>query len=354
LNLIRVMPAKERELSVSHFRVIVVGAGVAGLSCALELSERGFAVEVVDRGKTLGDGCCSWMAGGMLAPWCERATTDAVVAERGALSIDWWVRRFPGTVCEGSLVVAQPRDVSELTRFAQRTERFEWVDAGRIAELEPDLAGRFRRALFFPDEAHLDPRRALAALSEALKRRGVSIRFSVEFDAASYADSLVVDCRGLAARDALSDLRGVRGEMLVIRSRDVSLSRPVRMLHPRIPLYIVPRGGGIFMIGATMIESDARGGPTARSTVELLNAAYALHPAFAEAEILEINADVRPAFPDNLPAVRRDGRTLYANGLFRHGFLLAPALAREVADRAAEFIPPLETIDEDLRQRRPA
>jgi glycine oxidase len=339
---------------LSQFRVIVVGAGVAGLCCALELSERGFAVEVLERGRTLGDGCCSWMAGGMLAPWCERATTEVIVADRGAPSIEWWARRFAGTAREGSLVVAQPRDAAELTRFAGRTERFEWLDADGIAQLEPDLAGRYRRALFFAGEGHLDPRRALAAVADTLRRRGVPIRFGVEFAAAPSSRDLVVDCRGLAARDALADLRGVRGEMLVIRSRDVSLSRPVRMLHPRVPLYIVPRGEGVFMIGATMIESDARGGPTVRSAVELLNAAYALHPAFAEAEILEINADARPAFPDNLPAVRHEGGVLYANGLFRHGFLLAPALAREVAERAVELLPSLETIDEDLRQRRPA
>ncbi len=339
---------------MSHSSVIVVGAGVAGLSAALELSERGFAVEVVDRGRGLGDGCCSWMAGGMLAPWCERATTDPQVASRGAPSIEWWARRFPATVRKGSLVVAQPRDAGELARFAERTERFEWVEADRLGTLEPDLAGRFRRALFFPDEAHLEPRRALPALAEALRRRGVPIRFGTDFSAATSKAELIVDCRGLAARDALPDLRGVRGEMVVVRSRDLALARPVRMLHPRIPLYIVPRGEGVFMVGATMIESDARGGPTVRSAVELLNAAYALHPAFGEAEILEINADVRPAFPDNLPAVRQEGRTLYANGLFRHGFLLAPALAREVAERAALLLSPLETIDEDLRQRRPA
>jgi glycine oxidase len=294
------------------------------------------------------------MAGGMLAPWCERASTDPLVATLGAPSIEWWVRRFPGTVRHGSLVVAQPRDTAELTRFAGRTERFEWLDADRIAELEPDLAGRYRRALFFADEAHLEPRRALPALADALRRRGVPIRFGVDFSPTTSRADLIVDCRGLAARDALPDLRGVRGEMLVIRSRDLVLSRPVRMLHPRIPLYIVPRGEGVFMVGATMIESEARGGPTVRSAMELLNAAYALHPAFGEAEILEINADVRPAFPDNLPAVRGEGRTLYVNGLFRHGFLLAPALARQVADRAAELLSSLETIDADLRQRRPA
>jgi glycine oxidase len=86
------------------------------------------------------------------------------------------------------------------------------------------------------------------------------------------------------------------------------------------------------MVGATMIESGERSRVTARSMVELLNAAYALHPAFAEAEIVEIGADARPAFPDNLPRVRQEGRTLFLNGLYRHGFLLSPALARIAAE----------------------
>lgn len=334
-------------------KVIVVGAGVAGLAAALELSERGLGVEVVDRGRALGDGSCSWMAGGMLAPWCERASTDETVATLGANSIPWWMSHFIGTVQSGSLVVAQPRDLPELTRFAGRTERFEWIDGDRIGELEPDLAGRFRKALFFPDEAHLDPRRALPALADLLKSRGVSIRFGTDFHPADQPRRPIVDCRGLAARDVLKDLRGVRGEMLVVRSRDLALSRPIRVLHPRIPLYIVPRGGGVFMIGATMIESEQRGGASVRSTIELLSAAYALHPAFAEAEILEINADLRPAFGDNLPAVRRVGsRTHFVNGLFRHGFLLAPAMARQVADAVVQHI--RERSDAHLRQRRSA
>ncbi len=332
---------------------VVIGAGVAGLACALTLAERGIAVEVVERGRTLGDGSCSRMAGGMLAPWCERATTEPQVAEWGASSIGWWAERFPETVLNGSLVVAQPREAAELTRFAARTERFDWIDADRVAELEPDLAGRFRRALFFRGEAHLDPRRALAALASALQQRGVAIRFGVELAPQDAGTEVVVDCRGLAARDALPDLRGVRGEMVVVRAPDVSLDRPVRMLHPRLPLYIVPRGEGVFMIGATMIESERRGPVSVRSAVELLNAAYALHPAFAEADILELGADLRPAFPDNLPEVRRSGRVLHANGLYRHGFLLAPVLARKTAD-AAQSILHMETSDADLPQRRRA
>ena len=326
----------------SGAKVTVVGAGVAGLTTALELSQRGFAVEVIERGPSVGAGC-SRMAGGMLAPWCERAATDEAVMRLGVPSIDWWLRHFPDTARNGSLVVAPPRDSAELTRFAERTDTYEWRDEAGIATLEPDLAGRFRRALFFPREAHLDPRRALPALAEALTARGGTIRFGVD----QARGDFVIDCRGLAARDVLPDLRGVRGEMVVIRSREVSLARPVRLLHPRIPLYIVPRGDGVFMVGATSIENETRGGVSVRSAVELLNAAYTLHPAFGEAEILELGADLRPAFPDNLPAVRSGPNGLLVNGLYRHGFLLAPAMARQAADL-------VERSDADLRQRRSA
>jgi glycine oxidase len=334
--------------------VIVMGAGVAGLSCALALAEHGIAVTVVERGAALGDGSCSWMAGGMLAPWCERATTEPEVAAWGAGSIDWWSQRYPGTERRGSLVVAQPRDATDLTRFAERTERFQWLDVDAVAGLEPALAGRFRRALFFPDEAHLDPRRALAALADDLGRRGVAIQFGVERSARAADGEILVDCRGYAARDVLPDLRGVRGEMVVVRSPDVTLSRPVRLLHPRLPLYIVPRGDGVFMIGATMIESERRGSVSVRSAMELLSAAYALHPAFGEAEIVELGADLRPAFPDNLPQIRRRGRVLHANGLFRHGFLLAPTLARWVADAITREDFVSEASHADIPQRRRA
>ena len=346
------MPAKERESAVSQSTITVVGAGVAGLVCAVELAERGARVEVLERGPALGTESCSWKAGGMLAPWCERATSEPEIVAWGAPSIGWWAVRFPSLVVNGSLVVAQPRDTAELARFAERTGNYEWLDADGIAALEPDLAGRFRRALFFRHEAHLDPRQALAALADRLTELGVRLRFGAEFLSTAARGETIVDCRGLAARDVMPDLRGVRGEMLVIRSSEVSLSRPVRVLHPRIPLYIVPRGDGRFMVGATMIESDRRGGASVRSAVELLNAAYALHPAFGEAEIVELGADLRPAFPDNLPAVRQVSRTFYVNGLFRHGFLLAPALAKRVADA---LIPStLEMTDADLRERRSA
>ena len=308
----------------------VLGAGVAGLAVATELVARDAQVELVDPAGGPGATACSWWAGGMLAPFCEYESAEEPVLRLGQHAKRWWARYTPVTNA-GTLVVAHRRDAADLRRFARRTEGFAEVDTSRIAELEPDLFG-FDHGLFFADEAHLSPRLALSDLVQHLKAKDVPIRMM----ASDQTVTKTVDCRGFAARDVLTDLRGVKGEMLVLRAPDVTLNRPVRLLHPRIPVYVVPRGEGIYMLGATMIESADRGRITARSMLELLSAAYALNPAFGEAEVLEIGVDVRPAFPDNLPRVREAGSTIYANGLYRHGFLLAPALAQSVADLALE------------------
>ena len=311
----------------------VVGAGVFGLAAAIELAERGFAVTLYERNPGLG-GNASWLAGGMLAPFCEGESAPASVVERGKAALDWWARHVPGVARNGTLVVASPRDAPDLDRFALRTQGSERLGEAAIAALEPDLAGRYRKALFFPQEGHVDPRAAMNALCRALIGKGAELRFGQAFGQGGASD-VVVDCRGWAARDALPGLRGVRGEMLLVRTREVRLSRPVRLLHPRIPLYVVPRADGLFMIGATMIESAAAGGMTARSAIELLSAAFALHPAFGEAEIVEMGAGVRPAFADNEPRLVEAGGRLCLNGAYRHGFLLAPDMARQAADVAS-------------------
>jgi len=332
-------------------QVTVIGAGVAGLCCALELAERGAAVEVLERGERLGAGC-SWYAGGMLAPWCECENSGPLIAELGVEGLEWWRAHFAGTHVSGTLLVAHGRDAAELTQFARRTARFERVDGHGIAALEPELAGRFDRGLYFAEEGHLDPRAALAALAGRLDAIGVRIRYGVSVSDAMLTGRVLLDCTGLAARGELTDLRGVRGEMVLLRSHDISLSRPVRLLHPRLPVYVVPRGEGLFMVGATMIESDADGAASARSILELLSAAYALHPAFGEAQVLEIGVGVRPAFADNLPRLCRAGDTLYVNGLYRHGFLLAPPLAHRAAGALLEGREFPEVMHEDSRQRR--
>ena len=333
-------------------QVTVRGAGVAGLACAVELAERGASVEVLERAAALAGAGCSWFAGGMLAPWCELENGGALIARLGEEGIAWWRRQFPATAQLGTLVIAHRRDAGELMQFARRTVHYETLGADAIAALEPELAGRFASALYFANEGHLEPRAALAALLQRALALGVSVRFGVDAAAALPTGRELLDCTGLAARRTFPELRGVRGEMLLVRAPDVSLSRPVRVLHPRLPVYVVPRGDARYMIGATMIESDSAQRISARSMLELLSAAYALHPAFGEAEILDTGVGLRPAFPDNLPHIRRAGGALYVNGLYRHGFLLAPALARRAAAVLLEGRHFAEVMDENPRQRR--
>ncbi len=335
-------------------RIRVIGAGIAGLTTAYEFARAGCAVEIIERASGPGLGC-SWFAGGMIAPWCEAESAEPLVVTYGIEALSYWTKDVPVAQTQGSLVVAPARDRPDLTRFSHRTSNYEMRDGKAIAALEPDLEGRFDTALFFPQEAHLDPREAMAKLASLLAEQGnVSFHFNIDADAADGDADWTIDCRGFDARDRLTDLRGVRGEMLVLKTQEISLARPVRLLHPRYPVYIVPRGDGRFMIGATMIESGQGGAMTARSALELLSAVCTVHPAFGEAEIIEMGANVRPAFTDNLPRLRLDGRILFVNGLYRHGFLAAPALARRAAEVVLKGAYFPEIMDADPRERQRA
>ena len=322
----------------------ILGAGVAGLCVASELAARGCAIRIIDPNGVPAEHACSWWAGGMLAPYCEGETAEEPVTRLGQQAADWWQEQGVQVTRQGSLVVALGRDKAELERFARRTTGHTLQSKEQLTALEPDIAAHTRGGLYFAQEAHLDPRAALAHLVASLEKRKITIETAHPPHIPPNAQ--IIDCRGLTAQDQLTDLRGVKGEMLLLHCPDVTLRRPIRLLHPRIPLYIVPRGDGYFMLGATQIESADSCRATVRSVLELLSAAFALSPAFGEAHIDQIGVDARPAFVDNLPRIRRRKNVLYVNGLFRHGFLLAPALARMCADFILSGITP-EVMDEN-------
>jgi glycine oxidase len=305
--------------------ISVIGAGIAGAWQALLFARAGHAVTLHERGDQGMTQSTSYWAGGMLAPWCEAETSEPVISRLGIRSLELWREHFPDTPFNGSLVVAHPRDRADFERFARLTTGHRRLDASALTELEPSLEGRFRDGLYYADEGHVEPRRVLPELHARFTAAGGTLKFNSEADADDI-DGVVIDCRGLSARDTQPNLRGVKGEIILIETDEIKLSRPVRLIHPRWPLYVIPRGGNRFMLGATSIEAEDNG-VSVRSALELLGAAYAVHPAFAEARIVEFGSGLRPAFPDNLPRIAVHKQKIAVNGLYRHGFLLAPALA---------------------------
>lgn len=317
---------------MTTFDVSVGGAGILGLWQALLLARSGHRVTLYDPNTTPFSDNASSYAGAMLAPDCEAEAAPPIVRDLGRIGLAQWRSVYPALVEQGTLVVAAARDRPDLERFAKRTQGHRLLTATDVAALEPALGPRFASGLFFPDEAHMGATDALVFLLEAVRAAGAIVRLGTEMPERAARGAVLVDCRGMGARPLLPGLRGVRGERVIVRTRDVSLLRPVRLLHPRHPLYVVPWRDGRFMIGATVIESEDPGPSSVRSALELLGAAYALHPGFGEAEILEIGAGVRPAFADNVPRVivRDCGRRILVNGAYRHGYLLAPVLATAV------------------------
>lgn len=315
--------------------ITIDGAGVMGLTCAYVLADSFPETEItiIDPAGFPADNA-SRMAGGMLAPYCECDHLPPAYIPAGRESIAFW-REFSdktGQAIEfeeqGSLILAHAEDRHMLERLRAVLPPENAGTPADLAHTEPLLAERFKSGLLIEGEAHLHPRKTMEALVRAVYEKNVTL---AEKENANAAADLRIDARGLGAQDDEPDLRGVKGEILIVRNPDFSLKRPVRLMHPRYPLYIVPREGNIFMIGATIIES-ADDHVSLRSGLELMSALYSLHPTFAHAQVLEMKAGVRPTYADNLPRISREGNTIRANGLFRHGFLLAPAMAVCIRD----------------------
>ena len=335
--------------------VLVLGAGLMGRLLAVQLAQAGHPVRILDASGPDGQGSAARVAAAMLAPLAESAITEPCVVAMGQYALGRWPELLAGLSQQvyfqqnGTLILWHRQDAHEAQRFSAllaatgRTlpslPRPEALSGARLAELEPALAQRFHQGLYLPDEGQLDNRQLLQALTATLASLGVTIEWhSAWTDGQALTHQRqhggwVLDCRGLGAQPDWRALRGVRGEVARLHAPDVTLQRPTRLLHPRYPIYIAPKEDHIFVIGATEIESSDLSPASVRSVLELLSAAYAVHPGFGEARILELSTQCRPTLPDNLPAVREVApKVLQINGLYRHGFMISPAVADAVLE----------------------
>lgn len=347
----------------------IAGAGLLGRLLAFELAQAGHRIEVYDpAADAQARGSAGWTAAGMLSPVAELESADAAVFAMGLRSLVRWPQLLAGlgalgesiTPVEfhqrGSLLVAHRGDEGAARRVVDLLKHKappvfapQALAMPELQALEPSMHG-CAHAWMLPGEGQIHTVQAMTALFEAATQHGARWHWGQSVQRVSpgvlhtargeQGFDWVFDVRGTGARpsaalhqdedaDFTSQVRGVRGEIFWLDAPSVVLHRPVRLLHPRHRVYIVPRQGGQIVVGASEIESEDRSPVSLRSTLELLSAAHSILPELAEARIIHSETNLRPALPDNLPRLESSPGLTRINGLFRHGWLIAPALVEQ-------------------------
>lgn len=369
------------EHNASGVDVAVVGGGAIGLSIAWRASTRGLRVLVLERDRA--GGATSHVAAGMLAPIAEARPAEEPLLELGLRS----ARAYPEFVREltraagqdvgysrcGTLLVARDdddaraleRELELRLRYGLAVERLRPSAARR---LEPALTPALRLALDVPDDHAVDPRRLTAGLAAAIRGAGGEVRegtavSGIEHTAGRVSGVTLADGSSVTAQTVVIAAGAWAGELItpselpsrpvkgqIMRLHDPSGPGLLRRVVRMGPTYVVPRGDGRYVIGATSEERGFDTTVTAGAAFELLRDAGELVPGVSELVLDEFSAGLRPGTPDNLPVIGADAVAglHWAVGHGRGGILLAPvtaelvcaALLGESADpAAAAFLP---------------
>lgn len=332
--------------------VAIAGAGLVGRVLALNLLNKGYNITLYDSDTAYGEEAAGVTAAGMLAVFAELESAESIIFDIGQRSIELWpallkqLNISDSFQHKGSIITAHPQDVSELEHFiatlqskVQEASQIKMLNREEIMLLEPDL-DQHSKGFYLPQEGQVDAQMFMKTSSDyLLAHPNVTWHQSTTVESVSpatihigdeaYHYDWVFDARGLGANVEMDNLRGVRGEVIWLETPEVKITRPTRMLHPRYKIYIVPRPNNRYIIGATEIESEDKSPMSVRSSLELLSAVYSMHTGFAEARIVNMITNCRPTLKDNLPKIEQRDRMTRINGLYRHGYLMAPAIVEQ-------------------------
>jgi len=372
-------------------KIAIIGAGITGRSIAFRLLQAGYEVTLFDAESATQNTACSWQAGGMLAPWSEAAECDVEIVIAGQIALALW-RAFAQSLGVSSLneklgtqILYHPCDEKLHEHFIRRIHRHSnkarqlmdtceevWTlfanESGAnklcahlrrtrerlqqiaVSETRHLKSREFNVSHLLKFEKWVCPRCVMMQLEDSILKAGGRWyrqtqverveNASVVCGSQKYHFDKVIDCAGIGSKKLLKlSLRGVRGEALLIRSHAVQFNQVIRFLHPRYPIYLIPREkDSLFYLGATQLETEARGSIWLDSCMHLLSAAMTIAPQLADAEVIDSYVGFRPAFSNNRPKIHVYQHLISVNGLFRHGFLLAPL--------AAEIVNQLLSLDE--------
>lgn len=342
-----------RKQQIHNMKIGIVGAGIVGRLLALTLANAGWDVSIFDSDNEQGLTNCSMAAAGLLNPVNELEKCAPIILQLGLDSLqNIWpqiIQQIDPNIyfCNlGSLVIAHPQDQAEMQQFIrtissrfQLSNLYHRLNQQELHHLEPELS-KFSYGYHLPYAGQLDNQAIMVALNNKLHSMN-----HVRWNSNCFVDEIkprqiscakvihqfdwVFDCRGLGSKTNFPSLRGVRGELLWLHAPDVHIKHPVRLMHPRYSIYLAPRPEQIYLLGASEIEAEDMSPISVRTSLELLSGVYYLHEGFAEARIIKSVVNCRPTLPDHLPKIRYTDGLVAINGLYRHGFLVTPALIDE-------------------------
>jgi len=364
---------KNNKLKNENMNIAIVGTGLVGRVLALNLLKDGHNLTLFDKHGKDGVKAAGFTAAGMLAPFAELETAESIIFDLGVRSIALWpdllkkVGVYDGFQLAGTIITSHPQDLNELEHFiatlknkVKEAKEIDFINKEELKELEPEL-NNYNKSFYIKNEGQVDSQRFISFSTNYLQNHPNVIwkdftevdkieEGSVYIENKKEEFDWVFDSRGLGAKEHFKDLRGVRGEVLWLESNDINITRPTRLLHPRYKIYIVPRQKGCegidleycsdckitqtkgsirYIVGATEIESEDTSPISVRSSLELLSAVFTVHPSFGEARVVNTETNCRPAFKDNLPRIENSHKLTRINGLYRHGYLLAPAIVEK-------------------------
>ena len=347
-------------------KIAIVGSGVMGrvLTLAFAKNMPDVKIDIYDKDIKSGKNSCSYQAAGMLCPISELTINSIHTYDFGNDSVKLWQDLlFTNNKClatknniirkSSTLFLAHNNDTSELKHIQDRLvffakenpdiqKTYKNVNSNELSILEPNLTnGQFiNRGLLISDEAavHVPNFFKFTNNFNATQTNITCYEFDIDKIIRNkvYCNgqineySHVFDCRGFSIKNRVNDLYGMRGEAIILQHQDIKINHIIRLAHPRHTLYIIPRGDGIFYLGATSICSEDYSPISVQSIMEFMSMAMVVDSRFSEARLIKTLTSVRPTSLDDKPIIKTSGGNTVVNGLSRHGYLFAPKIANQL------------------------